>query len=442
MLEIAVAKFRARPMARDLFIDPIDEIKFDDIADLAKEKVEEGIRLEFKRGLSTSDGHPDRWMRDQSAIGRVARDDIAKEIVAFANAYGGVIIIGIDETDDHPKRAAQLASPQIPRVADCAEQLARALRSIIDPPIPMLDIRGVPSSPSSGEGAILVRVSSSPSAPHGFGVPPAAYIRQGSESKPLSMRELQSMFFERRTRLERVTSRQNELSASARELWASRRHGATSQGGIPSLDLPAIQFRCSLVPTDDLAIDNFPDRFLDPPRAFPRPEIDNETTVVALPTWTSEWRRRYRAVEHVKPDPKLYSLASFEADGVFNQVAIVVGLGGEPFSTTPAWFAKVILQGMIMAEWFRRWASRPDVEYALDGELWNADAQVCTSRNRGEWDVVPWLHERIGPYSVGNRATFQETFDVIERELWDAFRLRRQEGVKFDLTKVFQSINL
>jgi predicted HTH transcriptional regulator len=47
-------------------------------------------------------------MRDQFGIGRVARDDIAKEIVAFANAYGGVIIIGIDETDDHPKRAAQL----------------------------------------------------------------------------------------------------------------------------------------------------------------------------------------------------------------------------------------------------------------------------------------------------------------------------------------------
>jgi hypothetical protein len=64
-------------MARDLLIDPIDEIEFDDIANLVSEEVEEGIRLEFKRDLSTSDGQPDRWMRDQSAIGRVARDDIA-----------------------------------------------------------------------------------------------------------------------------------------------------------------------------------------------------------------------------------------------------------------------------------------------------------------------------------------------------------------------------
>jgi Schlafen, AlbA_2 len=427
-------------MARDLFVASIDEIEFQDISDLVSTGTEEGIRLEFKGALSTSDGGPDRWMRDQSAIGRFARDDIAKEIVAFANAYGGVIIIGIDETNDHPKRAAQLASPQIPHVADCAEQLARALRSIIDPPIPMLDVRGVVSS-ATGEGVVLIRVQSSPSAPHGYGTPPLAYVRHGSESRPLSMRELQSTFFERRTRLERVTSRQNELSAFAQELWASRRHGG-SQGPIPSLDLPAIQFRCSLVPTDDLAIDNFPDRFLgSPSQPSPRPEI-GDMIVGELPPWTNEWRRRYRAVEYARTDFRRYSFASLEADGVFNQLAFVAGPGSEPFKINPAWFGKVILQGMVMAEWFRRWASRPGVEYALDGEFWNAGAQVCTSRNLDEWDLVPWLRESVGPYSVGNRATFEETFEVIERELWDAFRLRRQEGLTFDLANVFQSIGL
>jgi predicted HTH transcriptional regulator len=209
-------------MARDLFTDPIDEIEFDDIDHLVRERVEEGIRLEFKRELSTSEGQPDRWMRDQSAIGRVARDDIAKEVVAFANAYGGVIIVGIDETEDHPPRAKGLA--QIPRVADCAERLIRALRSIIDPPLPMLDVRGVDSS-ATGEGVVLIRVLSSPSAPHGYGTPPLAYVRHGSESRPLSMRELQSTFFERRTRLERVINRRKELAAFAQELWDSRMAG-------------------------------------------------------------------------------------------------------------------------------------------------------------------------------------------------------------------------
>jgi hypothetical protein len=78
----------------------------------------------------------------------------------------------------------------------------------------------------------------------------------------------------------------------------------------------------------------------------------------------------------------------------------------------------------------------------LDGEFWNAGAQVRTSRNLDEWDFVPWRRESVGPYSVGNRATFKEAFEVIERELWDAFRLRREEGLTFDLAKVFQSIGL
>jgi hypothetical protein len=107
-------------MARDLPIDSIDEIEFDDIANLVSE-VEEGIKLEFKRDLSTSDGQPDRWMRDQSAIGPVARDDIAKEVVAFANAYGGVIVVGVDETEDHPPRAKR---PRGHRAAEQPDELA------------------------------------------------------------------------------------------------------------------------------------------------------------------------------------------------------------------------------------------------------------------------------------------------------------------------------
>ena len=80
-------------------------------------------------------------MQDQSGIGRVARDDLAKEVIAFANAYGGIVVVGIDETEDNPKRAKEIFSPQIPRVVDCAEQLTRALRGVIDPPLPLLEVR-------------------------------------------------------------------------------------------------------------------------------------------------------------------------------------------------------------------------------------------------------------------------------------------------------------
>jgi hypothetical protein len=329
-------------------------------------------------------------------------------------------------------------------VADCAEQLARALRGIVDPPLPMLEVRGIASG-ASGEGVVVIRVGPSPSAPHGFGIPPATYVRHGSESKPLSMRELQSMFFERRTRLERVTDRRNELSTFAQTFWDGRVHLYKTSRGSESIgaDTPCIQFRCSLVPTDDLALDNLPDRFLAPQRS-PKPEIGGGVSeVVKLPEWRNQWSRRYRAVEHVgNSGNKLCWCASLHADGVVNQISIVAGTQNEPFRITPAWYAQVILQGMILAEWLRRWASRPDVEYALDGEFWNNCAQIRTDPNFDKLAAVSWVRARIGPYSVGSRATYEIAFDLIERELWDAFAVRRQTPLKFDLAKVFQSVGL
>jgi predicted HTH transcriptional regulator len=88
---------------RDLSTLPIDAIHVGDIEALVS--VEESPSLEFKRSLPTTDGRPDPWMSNQSSA--YARDQIAKEIVAFANAYGGIVIVGIDETDDKPASAKE-----------------------------------------------------------------------------------------------------------------------------------------------------------------------------------------------------------------------------------------------------------------------------------------------------------------------------------------------
>jgi hypothetical protein len=78
----------------------------------------------------------------------------------------------------------------------------------------------------------------------------------------------------------------------------------------------------------------------------------------------------------------------------------------------------------------------------LDGEFWNIRAQIRTDPNLDEWAAVSWGRARIGPYSVGSRATYETAFDPIERELWDAFGLQRQKQLIFDLAKVFQSVGL
>lgn len=70
-----------------------------------------------------------------------ARDGLAKEVVALANAYGGVVVVGVDETDDHPKRARGPDLVLVQRIAACAEQLQQAFESLIDPPLPVLEVR-------------------------------------------------------------------------------------------------------------------------------------------------------------------------------------------------------------------------------------------------------------------------------------------------------------
>ena len=108
-------------------------------------RLEEDQTLEFKETLPARDGNADIWQLGQDKIGSYARDTLAKEVVAFANAYGGVIIIGIAETDEKPPSANDFGDPLVRNCIDCVERLGPSLRSLIDPPIAGFDIRAFPT---------------------------------------------------------------------------------------------------------------------------------------------------------------------------------------------------------------------------------------------------------------------------------------------------------
>ncbi len=188
---------------------PLAELTFADIEGLIREEAEEGPRFELKRSLQANDGQVDRWMTGGKKFGNPARDGLAKEVVALANAYGGAVVVGIDETDDHPKRARGPSPFPIPRVVECAERMQQALDTIIDPPLRLLEVRGI-ERPESDEGVLVIRTAASTQAPHGHGEPPLAYMRRGSRSEPMTMRDLQSVLFETRSRGERITALLNE----------------------------------------------------------------------------------------------------------------------------------------------------------------------------------------------------------------------------------------
>lgn len=413
-------------MALEIFDLPIDSIGKVHIEQLVSSQAEEGPSLELKRALATRDGQPDRWMRDQAAIGNVARDDLAKEVVAFANAYGGVIVLGIEETDDNPKRAHSVFEPLIPRVHDCAERLLQALRSVIDPPLPMLEARGV--DVADGNGVIVVRVGASSSAPHGFGRPSNAYVRRGSNSEPLTMRDVQSIFFERRTRLERISKIAEEQSALAlAKATQWRTNKMIIPGSNQALDADiGLLFQLSLISSEDLGIDNLPDLFHRKRVRYPQPSLNS---LVDLPGWSDQWTRGYRSVSYGSGYSSKVSEINLRADGV---ITFLLAHADNRFHQS--WFSMILAQSFFLADWFRRWLGRPDVEFVVHGQFEKV-GNPAIPQNNGHFDTwvgIPWESAAIGPYSLTSRSNFPATHDVIEREIWDLFGSVRANALKID----------
>jgi hypothetical protein len=125
--------------------------------------------------------------------GDYAKQNIFKEIVAFANSEGGWVVLGLTETSDHPKRVKGI--DPIPDCHELAERLKRAAYDWIDPPIPSLQFRGIVME-KTGEGIVVIRVPRSLDAPHRLykkDRTQEAFKRVNDESKPMKMREIQDL---------------------------------------------------------------------------------------------------------------------------------------------------------------------------------------------------------------------------------------------------------
>jgi hypothetical protein len=157
-----------------------DQITAADVSDLCAEAAYESQLLEFKRELPGERDRPDPWPTGGNFTA-TARDALLREVVAFANAQGGTVIVGIEETEDDPPRAAAIRP--IPRIHDLATRMAEAGRACVDPVL-----GGGP-----GEGILLFRTGRSPVGPHRVRRDGHASIRRGASSVQMTMREIQDL---------------------------------------------------------------------------------------------------------------------------------------------------------------------------------------------------------------------------------------------------------
>ena len=179
---------------------PIDEIVLDDIQALIDSEVPEGEQIEYKRELPGEGGKPDPWM-DNGRLGSYAKCRILREVIAFANAYGGVLFIGIDESEEKPAVATKITP--IPRCADLTESLKLVFRDRVEPQLARIDIADIPTE-GDGSGVVVIRVGKSRLAPHRDRRTLTCPVRSADRSEEMTIRQIQDMTLNMSRGLERL----------------------------------------------------------------------------------------------------------------------------------------------------------------------------------------------------------------------------------------------
>src|SRR5690349_14386052 len=115
-----------------------------DLEELVSAEARETDELEFKGTLpyQPQKGQPqtaDRWIEKGDRIGDYARDQLLAELVAFANADGGTLVLGLHETKDEPRRAHYLEA--LPNCEGLTRRLWDAAEDIIEPRLRSIDAR-------------------------------------------------------------------------------------------------------------------------------------------------------------------------------------------------------------------------------------------------------------------------------------------------------------
>lgn len=173
----------------------LSDISDADIRRLLDEKPAKGAQFEIKAGLPGKQA-------GSSDLSEYARNNLAAEIVAFANTFGGTLVIGIEETDDKPHRPNSISA--LPECADLARRLRQAIFDVIDPPLSRLESHGVVTEADGHSGVVLMRVDSSRRAPHRLISNKEVYVRREDETARIAMREIQELTLRRLTELRQI----------------------------------------------------------------------------------------------------------------------------------------------------------------------------------------------------------------------------------------------
>jgi hypothetical protein len=124
-------------------------------------------------------------------IGDEAKDQLAAEIVAFANADGGILVLGVGEDSATKKAVAPIH--RLPKCKEAANSLFQSISSRVEPRLPLFECVGVVTEQDGTSGVVIIRTLSSYLSPHRHTQDRHCYIRRNDAAIPMSMVEIHEM---------------------------------------------------------------------------------------------------------------------------------------------------------------------------------------------------------------------------------------------------------
>ena len=411
---------------------PADRIASGDIQALITENVPEGAQIEYKRDLPAGKGKTDAWLNGGSGIGDHARNRMLEEVVAFANAYGGALILGIDEDRVKPHVAANVTP--LPRCADLAQRFRLMFRDCVEPQLPTLDI--IPVTTDNNDGVIVFRTGRSRLAPHRVTPTLVCPVRRIDRCEALSMREIQDMTLNLARGTERLERRLQERAGRFKERFMR-------------LDSPddAFGFRMTATPVGDeirfgsVYCDGNLIEELRPPRVAVRRRLDSEDSQLraiqnSRHVRFHDWRPMLRAA--IVEDSQIlngkvvwYAYAEVYTDGLLEWGFVSNCTFVHPHypghicelnvdSETPV---SALAQLLVWADRVRQEASAPGAEYVVQPQfIVTADSVPVEGSDSSVLVGSIKRNDTNFPlYALGSSVEIGRTASRFERDFWNYF---------------------
>lgn len=160
-----------------MFTKEFDEITLADLQTLVDDRISEGRQLEFKRD------HYGRKDEDKR--------EFAADVSAFANSYGGYLLVGVDENNGIASNLCGITGPDPDGLV---RSVSESIRTSFEPPL--VDFRLKWITVESERGVLLIKIARSWNAPHRVVVANSKlfFIRDENGKHSMSVDELRRAF--------------------------------------------------------------------------------------------------------------------------------------------------------------------------------------------------------------------------------------------------------